>query len=166
MNKLILTSLSVVGISGIAIGGYFLYDSQVVTANPDYICTAKFVNPVCEITSYSEWVDGKRTWYGTQKVSLTYSSSRVSCDGTNADGVFKNDATVYNQYAWQITDLTQTEWAELSEVTQQYNASVTTQACSIVETDNTNIDSTLTVSGSLDPSGTWNIVDSEIESDE
>jgi len=91
MNSKIIAS--VVGIVAvIGGGGYYYMNMNQAQANPDYICTATIVNPVCNYDVNScEWSGGLGTCSGTQQVSLTYSSHRVSCAGT--DSYYGNDQT-------------------------------------------------------------------------
>ncbi len=81
MNSKIIAS--VVGVVALVVGAgsYYYMNMNQVQANPDYICSAKIVNPVCNYDvnscTWSNWVG---TCTGTKNVSKTYSSLRIGCD--------------------------------------------------------------------------------------
>ncbi len=159
MNKITLSAIASVSVAVIAGASWYGYSTYQAGANPDYICTARIVNPTCVATSYSPWVNGTRTAYGTKQVSLTYSSSRVTCDGSYVPEA----ATVYKAISGQITDLVQTVDTEKSEVSQQYNLQYSTEACSFIETAPAVPTSTSTTTNPT--GGTGGIVDSTVEVD-
>jgi hypothetical protein len=165
MNKITLSALASVSVAVIAGASWYGYSSYQATANADYICTARIVNPTCVATSYSPWVNGTRTAYGTQQVSVSYSSSRVTCDGGgNWHQTTRSSSTdVYTSISSQITDLQQAQDAERTEVSGQYNLQYSTEACSFTET--APAAATTTTSNTNTTGGTGGVVDSTVDAD-
>lgn len=150
MKKILLSAIAVLAVGGIGGYGYYVMTPK-VEANPDYICTATIVNPVCNGTSFGPWINGKRTVTGTRQVSLTYSSRRVSCTGVGTSGEdWRDYAGVYNSVAGWVTNIQQQHvsdgwWWDTGQDSLQY----TTEACSYEQID-TSVPSTNT---SANPNG-------------
>ena len=161
MNKIVLSSVAAVATVVIAGASWYGYSSYQVGANPDYICTATIVNPTCVAQSYGPWTNGRRMAYGTQQVSLSYSSHRVSCDG-QAGNVSSDNAVIYNNLSG-ITNL-QSDHVDdtwLQAYSTQDNLQYSTQACSYEAIDDGSGIST-TTSGATN-GGTGDTVESTID---